>query len=52
MGNRVAREDYEWVYTDQPHADRRKAILGELLYPLETNPLVIDKPFENLYINM
>ena len=30
MGNRVAREDYEWVYTDQPHADRRKEILGEL----------------------
>lgn len=29
MGNRVAREDYEWVYTDQPHADRRKEILGE-----------------------
>lgn len=35
MGNRVAREDYEWVYTDQPHADRRKEILGELAYPLE-----------------
>ena len=30
MGNRVARDDYEWVYTEQPHADRRKAILGEL----------------------
>ncbi|MBN3317828.1 DEGS1 desaturase, partial [Atractosteus spatula] len=29
MGNRVARDDYEWVYTDQPHADRRKEILGE-----------------------
>lgn len=34
MGNRIAREDYEWVYTDQPHADRRKEILGKLAYPL------------------
>uniref|UniRef100_A0A671R9D0 Sphingolipid delta4-desaturase N-terminal domain-containing protein n=1 Tax=Sinocyclocheilus anshuiensis TaxID=1608454 RepID=A0A671R9D0_9TELE len=31
MGNRVARGDFEWVYTDQPHADRRKEILGESL---------------------
>lgn len=32
MGNRVARDDYEWVYTEQPHADRRKEILGELAW--------------------
>lgn len=29
MGNKVAREDFEWVYTDQPHTERRKKILAE-----------------------
>lgn len=30
MGHCVSREDFEWVYTDQPHADRRREILGEV----------------------
>uniref|UniRef100_A0A6I8PDI6 Sphingolipid delta4-desaturase N-terminal domain-containing protein n=1 Tax=Ornithorhynchus anatinus TaxID=9258 RepID=A0A6I8PDI6_ORNAN len=29
MGNRVTREDFDWVYTDQPHTARRREILGE-----------------------
>uniref|UniRef100_A0A2K5CKQ9 Delta 4-desaturase, sphingolipid 2 n=1 Tax=Aotus nancymaae TaxID=37293 RepID=A0A2K5CKQ9_AOTNA len=28
MGNSAGRSDFEWVYTDQPHTQRRKEILG------------------------
>lgn len=28
MGNYVTRDDFEWVYTEQPHTQRRKEILG------------------------
>ncbi|XP_063287786.1 sphingolipid delta(4)-desaturase/C4-monooxygenase DES2-like [Pelobates fuscus] len=31
MGNTVVRDKFEWVYTDQPHSDRRKEILAK--YP-------------------
>ena len=31
MGAHVSRTDYEWVYTEEPHATRRKQILGELI---------------------
>ena len=32
MGQRVSRDDYEWVYTEEPHRTRRKEILGEKLH--------------------
>ncbi|XP_034376756.1 sphingolipid delta(4)-desaturase DES1 [Arvicanthis niloticus] len=43
MGSRVSREEFEWVYTDQPHAARRKEILAK--YP-EIKSLM--KPDRNL----
>ena len=31
MGAKVSRGDFEWVFTDQPHGDRRRAMLSKLI---------------------
>lgn len=29
MGAKISRDDFHWVYTDQPHGDRRKAMFSK-----------------------
>uniref|UniRef100_A0A8D0CF84 sphingolipid 4-desaturase n=1 Tax=Salvator merianae TaxID=96440 RepID=A0A8D0CF84_SALMN len=41
MGNSGSRDDFEWVYTEQPHTDRRKEILAK--YP-EIKKLMVPDP--------
>lgn len=41
MGNKGSREDFDWVYTDQPHLDRRKEMLAK--YP-EIKKLMVPDP--------
>ncbi|XP_018667409.2 sphingolipid delta(4)-desaturase DES1 [Ciona intestinalis] len=44
MGSKVSRNDFEWVYTDQPHGDRRKAMLKK--YPQIKKLFCVDAHFK------
>ena len=34
MGATVSHNDFEWVYTEEPHKTRRKEIIGTQIYEL------------------
>ncbi|KAK3780102.1 hypothetical protein RRG08_036629 [Elysia crispata] len=49
MGAKVSRSDFEWVYTEEPHATRRKEMLAK--YP-QLKKLMRPDPMFKVYVAM